>query len=467
MAAAASALLGIAHLIFWINNRRTIVYLLSSIMAFSAGVGAMLELGMLVTDSLETYAALIRLQNLFIFLILVPMVWFVYVNFGTGNRRLAIFITALWSCGIVVNFLPGQSLTFSQIIELKQYPVFWGEYYSVPVGIENPWKYLADIASLLIIVYVADASLRLWRQNKRQRALFTGGGILFFIIAAGAHSPLVDAGIVQTPYLISFAFLAIVATLSYLLLLDAIRAREYARELQKTRQTLDQLIRSSMLGECTTMLAHELNQPLTAILSNAQAARRYLESGDTHNDEIRDILDDIVRDDKRASDIIHHLRRMVQKEKTILEPFDLNASIREVTEVLFKDMKKNGIKLDLQFSEDLPEVWAGKIEIQQVVLNFLTNAIKSMVGATLSKKLIIVRTSKQNGQVQVEVEDTGPGIRAEIEADVFNSFVGDSDAGLGLGLSISRRIVETYGGHISAANREKGGAVFSFSIPAS
>jgi signal transduction histidine kinase len=113
------------------------------------------------------------------------------------------------------------------------------------------------------------------------------------------------------------------------------------------------LIRESVCPIDTCPLAHELNQPLTAILRNAQPARRYLESGDTNSDEIRDILDAIVRDDKRASDIIHRLRREVQKEETIREPFDLNASIREVIEVLFKDIKKNGIKLDHARTSDV------------------------------------------------------------------------------------------------------------------
>lgn len=466
MSAAACALLGLAHLLLWLKNRQAVVFLLSSIMAFSAGFSAMLELAMSLADSLENYTALLRLENLVIYLILVPMTWFVYISFGTAKRWLAIAITVLWSSGVVVNFLPGQNLTFSEITELRRYQVFWGEYFSVPVGVENPWKLLADVATLLIILYVADASLRLWRRKKRQPALYTGGAILFFIIAAGVHSPLVDAGVVMSPYLISFAFLAIVATMSYQLVQDAIQARKYAKELQKTRQTLNQISRSNMIGEYTTMLAHELNQPLTAILSNAQAARRYLNAEDPDLAEIHEILDDIVRDDKRAGDIIHHLRRMVQKEETIREPFDLNTAVREVIEILSRDISSNGIKLDSRLCSDLPKVWAGKIEVQQVVLNFLTNAIKAVVENPADEKLIAISTLIQEGGVQVEVADTGSGISDEIETDIFNHFVSDSDDGMGLGLAISRRIIENYGGDIGAQNRQEGGALFSFSLPA-
>jgi len=465
MVAAASVGLGLTQLLLWSKIHQTTVYLLSSLMAFSAGVGAMLELGMLTTESFDTYRTLIRLENLSIYLILVPMVWFVQVYFGTGRRWLAAVITLLWSVGLVVNFFSAHSLTFNDITELNQHTTFWGEYFTVPVGSENPWKYLADIASILIVIYVADASLCLWRQGRRQRAMITGGGILFFMIAAGIHTPFVDTGLVQMPYMVSFAFLAIVATMSYQLTMDAIRAQDYEKELQQTRQTLDQLARSSMLGECTTMLAHELNQPLTAILSNAQAARRYLDSGDTNSEEIRDILDDIVRDDKRASDIIHHLRHMVEKKEATREAFDLNASIMEVVGVLFRDIQKNGITLTTRFSDDLPKVWAGQIEIQQVVLNFLTNAIKTIVDDTSAERLITIHTSKRENEVQVDVEDSGPGVPAEFHESLFNSFVSGSKDGLGLGLAISRRIIETYEGHIRAENGKNGGAVFSFTLP--
>lgn len=465
MVASASWILGLMHLLIWSQKRQATVYLLSSLMAFSAGASAMLELGMLSTQSLATYRILTRWENFSIFMILVPMVWFVYIYFRTGRRWLVVVITLLWSVGLLANYFSPHSLTFNDVTELQQHATFWGEYFTVPVGSENPWKYLADIASVLIIIYVADASLRLWHQGRRQRAVITGGGILFFIIVAGIHAPLVDAGLIQTPYMISFAFLAIVATMSYQLAIDARRARDYEKELHETRRTLDQLDRSNMLGECTTMLAHELNQPLTAILSNAQAAQRYLDSGEPKAEEIGDILDDIVRDDKRASVIIHRLRHMVQKEGVISKPFDLNASIMEVINVLSKDMKEKNIRLITRLSNDLPRVPAGQIEIQQVVLNFLTNAIKILDKNSISDRLITIHTLRLKNELQVVVEDSGPGISADIHDTIFNSFVSDSKEGLGLGLAISRRIIETYGGHIRAENKENSGAVFSFTLP--
>ena len=317
MCASACLMLGLMHLLFWFRDRKVTAYLLSALMGFSAAASALLELAMLTTESVQLYSELMLWENLALFMILVPMVWFVYLYFQSGRRWLAIIITLLWSIGMLVNFLLPGNLTFEHVSELKRLSAFWGEQFSLPLGELNPWKLLADIASLLILVYALDASLQLWRRDRRKRAWVVGGSIVIFILLAGIHTPLVDAGVVATPYMISFAFLAIVFALSYQVVVDAVKASSYEQELQQTRRNLDRYARVNLLGECTTMLAHELNQPLTAILSNAQAARRYLASDTPEMDEIHEILDDIVRDDKRASGIIHGLRNMLKIAKVV------------------------------------------------------------------------------------------------------------------------------------------------------
>jgi len=158
-------------------------------MAFSAGAGAILELGMMFTASLDTYRVLIRLENISIGMILVPMVWFVYIYFGTGRRWLATVITLLWCAGLLANLFSAHSLTINDVTALERHTTFWGEYFTVPVGSENPWKYLVDITSILIIIYVADASLRLWRRGKRQRALVIGGGFFYLSRPPGYIHP--------------------------------------------------------------------------------------------------------------------------------------------------------------------------------------------------------------------------------------------------------------------------------------
>ena len=465
MCASACLMLGFMHLLFWLKYRKSVVYLLSSLMAFSAGCSAMLELGMLSTRSFEIYRVLIRWENLSIFMILIPMVWFVQVYFYTARRWLVLLITLLWSIAILVNFYSPHSLTFDNISELKRLPTFWNEMFTLPSGTENPWKVLADMSSLLIIIYVADATIRSWRNGEQKEALIIGGGILTFIVAAGIHTPLVDAGIIQTPYMISFAFLAIVITMSYQLVLEAIHAGRYARELQQTRHSLDQLARSNMLGEYATMFAHELNQPLTAILSNAQAARRYLTSDTSSPEDMLAILDDIVRDDKRASEIIKRLRNLLRKEEVVRERFDLIAAISEVIDMLNREFNEKKINLSEKYTSSPVLVFAGRVELQQVMLNLIINAIQALDKLPDQIRKLNVSASVIDGLVTVEVADSGPGISGKVYKSLFNSFITDKKDRMGMGLAISHRIIETYGGRIWARNTEAGGAVFTFTLP--
>jgi len=465
MCAAVSLMLGLMHLLFWYNNRQVSTYLLSALMGFGAAISAMLELAMMTTESPVIYGELVRWENLAIFMILVPMVWFVYHYFRTGRRWLAITITVLWGIGIVINFFSPGSLTFHHIVELKRETMFWGELFTLPVGEINPWKFLADIASLLMLFYIIDATYTLWQRRGIEKTWVVGGAIVFFILAAGVHTPLVDAGLVATPYMISFSYLAIVFTFSYQVVMDAVRAGQYKLELQQARLNLDQHGRADLLGECSVMLSHELNQPLTAILSNAQAAQRYLDSDTPELNEVKSILADIVHDDQRASNIIKRIRVLLKNEEIEKEHFDLNAAIREVIAMLSNEFKENDFHITEHYASDYLPVYAGRIEIQLVMLNLMSNAVKAMKASFSKKRRLSISTGIVDHTVQVEIVDTGPGISSDLFESLFERFVSDGKDGLGLGLSICRRIIERFGGRIWAQNVETGGAVFTFTLP--
>jgi transcriptional regulator with AAA-type ATPase domain len=231
MCAAISAMLGIIQLSMWLRNRNSLTYPLAMVMAFSASAMTISELALIYSQSIPHYANLLKIENLMVYILLISMVWLAYLYMGTARRSLALLITATWSVAIVMNFASPYSLVFSDISSLQSLLTYWGEGYTVAIGTTNPWKLLADLSSILILVYIFDASVRLWKQGKRERALLTGGSIILFMLTAGIHAPLVDAGVVRTPYMISFAFLAIVASMTYDLVRDAARAQELARQL--------------------------------------------------------------------------------------------------------------------------------------------------------------------------------------------------------------------------------------------
>jgi signal transduction histidine kinase len=247
--------------------------------------------------------------------------------------------------------------------------------------------------------------------------------------------------------------------------MDAVRSVQYKLELQQARRRLDQHGQADLLGEYSVLLSHELNQPLTAILSNAQAAQRYLDSDSPELSEVKNILEDIVRDDQRASEIIKRIRVLLKNEEITKERFDLNAAIREVIAMLSNEIRDNDFDVKEYYASDALLVYSGRIEIQLVMLNLMSNALKVMKDSSNNKRRLSVRTSIVDHAAQVEIADTGPGISSERLDSLFEQFVSDGKDGLGLGLSICRRIIERFGGRIWAKNAETGGAVFTFTVP--
>ena len=230
------------------------------------------------------------------------------------------------------------------------------------------------------------------------------------------------------------------------------------------RDTLAHVARVSSLGELTGTLAHELNQPLAAMLSDAQAALRLLDRDPPDVPHIRVVLHDIVADDRRASAIIQRLRDMMRRDTAAREPIDLCQVVREVQEIMRSGLVMHGIRVVPDFAGDLPAVVADRIQIQQVIVNLVTNAMQAMDGLTDARLTLEVRSRDAGWQV-VSVTDTGPGIDASALDTMFQPFTSSRSGGLGMGLSISRSIIESHGGRIWAENRPDGGATVSFGLP--
>ena len=230
------------------------------------------------------------------------------------------------------------------------------------------------------------------------------------------------------------------------------------------RDALAHVARVSSLGELTATLAHELNQPLAAILSDAQAAIRLLDRNPPDVPQTREVLRDIVSDDRRASAIIQRLRDMMRRDTASRERIDLCQVVREVREIMRSGLVTHGITVVLDFAADLPALVADRIQIQQVVVNLVTNAMQAMDGLTDARLVLGVRGRDDGWQI-VWVADSGPGIGVAAVDTMFEPFTSSRASGLGMGLSISRSIVEAHGGRIWAENHNEGGAIVSFELP--
>jgi signal transduction histidine kinase/integral membrane sensor domain MASE1 len=236
-------------------------------------------------------------------------------------------------------------------------------------------------------------------------------------------------------------------------------------EAQRSRQELAHFTRVSTIGELTASLAHELNQPLTGILSNAQAALRFLERTPPDLLEIREILKDIVDDDKRAAEVIRRLRGLLRKEDVRFTLLELNTVIRDVAKLLSSDAIIRNISVRLELDPNPTFVNGDGVQLQQVILNLLVNAMEAMADSTRDGRTIIVRTDTGLEAIHVSVQDAGPGFREGTQHLVFEPFYTTKPSGMGMGLAIAKSIIEAHGGRIWAEDNAPGGATLHFSLP--
>ena len=245
-------------------------------------------------------------------------------------------------------------------------------------------------------------------------------------------------------------------------LTDITRRKQMEIDAQQMRQELAHFTRVSTMGELAASLAHELNQPLAGILANAQAGQRFLASGTADLDEIRAILADIVADDRRAGEVIRRLREMLRKAAPSRVLLDLNVLIGDVVKMLSSDALIRGLSITFDFDPKLPPVAADRIELQQVVLNLLVNAMEAMAGPAGTGRIAVRTACGDSGMVQVSVQDEGTGIKGN--GHIFEPFYTTKAEGMGMGLSIARSIIEAHGGRIWAENNPSGGATFHFAL---
>ena len=221
------------------------------------------------------------------------------------------------------------------------------------------------------------------------------------------------------------------------------------------------------MGELTTSIAHEVKQPLFAIVSNAQSARRLLDRTEPDIAEVHEALRDIASDANRASDIVDHIRSLVRKEPQRTEPLDLNEVVRRAVRLADPELASRGVSIRSELAGDLPRVRGNSIELQQVLLNLMINGAQSMRDNEPGSRDLKVATAMRAGLAELIVEDRGVGLDEEQSRRLFEPFYTTKREGMGMGLAISRTIVEAHSGRIWASANVDRGASFHVSLPLS
>jgi two-component system, LuxR family, sensor kinase FixL len=597
MMSAASLTLGVIHLYVWSKGRSHYSHLLFFALAASASAFGAFELAMMHAQTPADYAATLRRAHVPLALFVLSIVWFVYFYFDAGRTWLAYAISAVRLLALGLNFVTGANINFREVSSLDQVVLWGGAVVAGPVGVANPWVVVPQIGNLLLMAFVVDASITLWRRgdpDTRQRAIVVGGSLVACIAAIAGFAALIIFGLVHAPTIVMPGAFIVVLAMGYELSRDLIAGAKlaaqlliseqrfravvesapnaillvddkgaialanaqaeavfgyqraelaaksvelliperlrgphvglrasYARDprtramgsgrelfgcrkdggefpvevalspmpteegsfvlasvvditerhaleraMARQRDELAHLSRVAMLGELSGSLAHELNQPLTAILSNAQAAQRFLAQTPPRVDKLAEILVDIVKSDHRAGAVIQRLRSLLRKEEAERHPLDINEMVEESLHLMRSDLLNRHVTVRSEFAESLPAVSGDRNQLQQVLLNFVMNGCDAMEGMDVDRRLLVRTQMTAQGNVEVAVADRGTGIPAADLERIFEPFVTSKLKGMGLGLAICRSIVEAHGGRLWASNNPDRGATFHFELQA-
>jgi two-component system sensor kinase FixL len=592
--AAASAYLtaALVYAFIWWRQRNAWAQLLFALAALAAVALVGCDLAEMHAQSPAQFAAALRWTQLLLWVIVLALAGFVLLYFRAGRIWLFWSVCALRTLSLFLNYFTGQNLNYREITSLQSIS-FLGESVSIAKGVPNPWMLVGHLSLLVLVVFVADAALAVWRRGERRLAVIVGGSIVFFVLAGSGQAMLICWGIAPWPLTPSLFSVGIIAAMIYEVSDDALRAVQLGRDLQAknqqitiaaeaanmgfwfrdfarqdfwacnqwrtlfgfttseplhidhflqrlhpndrepTRQALENayqgdgsyhtehrvllpdgqvrwvacegrvqfnrdrqplrlqgvslditrrkvaeleaqahrnevahLLRVASLGELSSALAHELSQPLTAILGNAEAARLLIARDKGDLNEIDEILGEIVADDVRAGEVVGRLRALLKKGEFQPQPLEANELIQEVLKLLRHDLTAHAVRVVTDLAADLPIIRGDRVQLQQVLINIILNASDAMSQLTENARTLTLSSRRvEDDAVEISVADTGGGISPGSEEKVFEPYHTTKPHGLGLGLSLSRSIVIAHGGRLWAENLATGGAAFYCTMP--
>ena len=243
---------------------------------------------------------------------------------------------------------------------------------------------------------------------------------------------------------------------------DITEQKQADEDARQHQAELARVARLSTLGEMASGIAHEINQPLTAISTNAQASIRLLESNPPDTSLCMEVMDRIATQAARAGEIIRQLRRFVKKEPLERSEVDINSLLSAVVVLIRPELRRANVRLVLDLQPALPGIAVQPIQIEQVILNLAKNAIEALSEAPVDHRALTIETALD---VAEQIRDTGPGLQAELLDHLFDPFITSKADGMGLGLSISNGIIQAHGGRLTASSPPEGGAEFTFFVP--
>jgi len=415
------------------------------------------------------YGKLIRWYHIPVFLAITAQMLFVHYYLGSSRVWLLWGPILARAVVVAVNFVVEPNLNFSSITALRHMTLLGDQVIAVGAAVPRPgWQWFAMAGTYAMTAYFIDAAVRRWRgggQDSKRKSLAIILGIAVPMSVTLAYNQLVMLGVLHVPLSNLPWFVGALLVMAIELGRDFVVSRRALDRLAELQSQLAQAERINALGQLGSTLIHEMTQPLAATVLNAETAQRMLNHSPLDIDGLRAVLADISHDGRRGRQVINRMRQFVGQHAVAMQPLQFDDLANEVISMVRPKAASDKVTLSLQMPPDLPRVMGDRVHLSQVLLNLLMNGIQAAQSCPSNARQVVVEAYPDRGNVQIAVRDSGAGISEDIAEKLFTPFFTTKSEGMGMGLALSRTIIEAHGGHLWLERMDKqDGAVFCFTL---